>query len=97
VERHYTDQIGNFNGSYETGGHSYYESLILTNIGAKYRFNNKVELTAGINDLFNKGPDQKWIIDNGINHYSQLHEYYIENVMYPQQGRTYYMTVKYSF
>ena len=97
VERHYTDQIGNFNGSNQMGTHSYYESLILTNIGAKYRFNNKVELTAGINDLFNKGPDQKWIMDRGINHYSHLHDYDIENVMYPQQGRTYYMTVKYSF
>ena len=65
MERHYTDQIGNFNGSNQMGTHSYYESLILTNIGAKYRFNNKVELTAGINDLFNKGRIKNglWIVE----------------------------------
>ncbi|WP_371373859.1 hypothetical protein [Sporomusa aerivorans] len=68
-----------------------YDSLSLTNIGLKYDFNSTIKLTAGVNDLFNKGPEQLWRRTG----YGPLDS--IGNIAYPQQDRTYYATVQYFF
>lgn len=86
-EYHYLGEVGQWAG---VGGRYAYDSLGITNIGLKYAFDSKVKLTAGVNDLFDKGPDQMW-----QQHYSN--SYSTGNVPYPQQGRTYYMTVQYFF
>lgn len=86
-EYHYLGKVGVHFGEVS----ALYDSLGLTNIGLKYDLNSTAKLTAGVNDLFDKGPNQLWrrtgsgILDD------------IGNVSYPQQGRTYYMTVQYFF
>lgn len=91
AEYHYLDQVGFWYSLSKTLN----ESLGLTNIGAKYHFDQKWELTAGINDLFNKGPDQHYIYDSSTGVASVRHG--VGSIYYPLQGRTYYMTMKYSF
>ncbi|SDE28862.1 TonB-dependent receptor domain-containing protein [Sporomusa acidovorans] len=86
-EYHYLGKTGVHFG--ETS--ALYDSLGLTNIGMKYDLNSTTKLTAGVNDLFNKGPEQLWRRTGA----GPLDE--IGNVSYPQQGRTYYMTVQYFF
>ncbi|WP_434133397.1 TonB-dependent receptor [Sporomusa sphaeroides] len=71
-------------------GVSIYEPLGLFNAGVKYTANNKLKLSFGINDLFNKGPEQTYTTYSSSNP-----ETY--NVTFPLQGRTYYMTAQYLF
>ena len=86
-EYHYLGKIGVYSGEVS----SLYDSLGITNIGLKYNINSKVKLTAGVNDLFDKAPNQIWHrVGSDI-------ESTMGNVSYPQQGRTYYMTVQYFF
>lgn len=85
-EYHYLGKVGQYTG---VGGRYFYDALGLTNVGLKYDFNDKVKLTAGVNDLFNKGPNQLWRQTSGNST--------VGNVPYPQQGRTYYATVQYFF
>lgn len=86
-EYNWTDELSWFNNA---GKASYYEPMGLFNIGMKYNFDKQFKLHAGVNDVANKGPEQLMrylqsdLVDKG-------------NVSYPQQGRTYYMTVEYSF
>jgi outer membrane receptor for ferrienterochelin and colicin len=86
-EYHYLGKTGVYFGE----SSALYDSLGLTNIGLKYDFNSTVKLTAGVNDLFNKGPNQLWRRTG----HDSLDD--IGNVSYPQQGRTYYATVQYFF
>ncbi|GBG58132.1 BrkA autotransporter [Sporomusaceae bacterium FL31] len=88
-EYHYLDRVGVVRLSSNKG--TLFESLGITNVGLKYDINKQVKLTAGVNDLFNKGPNQPMVsIQNGV-------EKVGGNVYYPQQGRTYYMTAQYFF
>ncbi|WP_165874434.1 TonB-dependent receptor domain-containing protein [Pectinatus cerevisiiphilus] len=71
-------------------------SLTTVNVGAKYKFNNNWALSAGVNDLFNRGPS----VTNTF--YYRLFDYspteartYTPN--YPLPGRMYYMTLEYKF
>lgn len=101
AEYHYLGKVGTAITSASTGNDPYHaekknESLGLTNIGLKYAFNKQLKLTAGVNDLFNKGPDQRW------NYIEQRFTDGVVwtgsgNVQHPQQGRTYYMTMQYFF
>ncbi|CQR74427.1 Serine protease EspC precursor [Sporomusa ovata DSM 2662] len=86
-EYHYLGKVGQYTG---VGGRYFYDTLGLTNVGLKYGFNDKVKLTAGVNDLFNEGPNQLWRQNSGPSKT-------IGNVVYPQQGRTYYLTMQYFF
>ncbi|MEN6413568.1 MAG: TonB-dependent receptor [Veillonellales bacterium] len=83
-EYNWTDELSWYNGS---GSRYYYEAMGLFNIGMKYSFNKQYKLIAGVNDIANKGPKQCVV-------YSDSNR---KNVAYPQQGRTYYMTVEYTF
>ncbi|MEL7633604.1 MULTISPECIES: TonB-dependent receptor domain-containing protein [Sporomusa] len=87
-EYHYLDRVGVVRLS---GTGTMFESLGITNVGLKYDINKQIKLTAGVNDLFNKGPNQPMVsIRDGV-------EKVGGNVYYPQQGRTYYMTAQYFF
>lgn len=66
-----------------------YEPLSLFNAGVKYTASDKLKLSFGINDLFNKGPKQTYTVHTD--------KPYIYNVTFPLQGRTYYMTVQHLF
>lgn len=86
-EYNWTDELSWFNNA---GKASYYEPMGIFNIGMKYSFDKQFKLSAGINDVANKGPEQ-------LMRYLQSDLYDKGNVAYPQQGRTYYMTVEYTF
>ena len=87
-EYNWTDDLSWYNGS---GERAYYEAQGLFNIGMKYSFDKQFKLIAGINDIANKGPEQQYLYENLSGSGT------IGNVAYPQQGRTYYMTMEYSF
>jgi len=83
----WTDDINWYNA---LGDRSYYEAMGLFNVGMKYNFNSKFKMNLGVNDIANKGPKQ---MARGLQH-SVIDT---RNVAYPQQGRTYYMTLEYGF
>ncbi len=87
-EYNWTDDLSWYNGS---GERAYYEALGLFNIGMKYSFDKQFKLIAGINDIANKGPEQQYLYESHSGNGT------LGNVAYPQQGRTYYMTMEYSF
>ncbi|QDR81389.1 TonB-dependent receptor domain-containing protein [Sporomusa termitida] len=62
------------------------DGLSTFNIGAKYKFDNNWKLAAGINDIFDKGPEVTKTYGKAI---------YTNN--YPLAGRIYYATLEYSF
>lgn len=66
----------------------------LFNFGMKCSFDKSLKLIAGVNDLFNEGPKQ--LIRSQYTDAIGTHKSF-GNAAYPQQGRTYYMTVEYSF
>ncbi|MBQ9763805.1 MAG: TonB-dependent receptor plug domain-containing protein [Phascolarctobacterium sp.] len=67
------------------------DELLVFNTGIKFKTRNNWQFTIGCNDVFNQGPKQSVVIKS--------YEAGIINVNpeYPQQGRTYYITAKYSF
>lgn len=87
-EYNWTDDLSWYNGS---GERAYYEALGLFNIGMKYSFDKQFKLIAGINDIANKGPEQQYLYESHSGNGT------LGNVAYPQQGRTYYMTMECSF
>ncbi|TCL39263.1 outer membrane autotransporter protein [Anaerospora hongkongensis] len=95
-EYNWTDKLYQYNN---TGKGAYYDALGLFNIGMKYSFNKQFKLIAGINDVANKGPDQmlQYPYTEGPNDPYPTIDKTKNNVAYPQQGRTYYMTVEYTF
>jgi len=84
-EYHYTSDNNIYDGS---GQRHYYSELGMFNVGMKYRFNPKFNMSLGINDLTNEGPKQLY-------HRVGVKDEY--NAPYPQQGRTYYFTLERSF
>lgn len=84
AEYHYLDKVANW-GTSESGSTTY-DALGITNVGVKYDLNRQVKLTAGVNDLLNKGPNQVYHLNSEVG-----------NVQYPQQGRTYYLTAQYFY
>ncbi|WP_371366934.1 Vitamin B12 transporter BtuB [Sporomusa rhizae] len=92
AEYHYLDNVG----VYYKNSRTLNDSLGLTNIGLKYGFDDRVKLTAGINDLFNKGADQLSTYCYETASAAET-RYGVSNISYPLQGRTYYMTLQYFF
>ncbi|SFM00698.1 TonB-dependent receptor domain-containing protein [Pelosinus propionicus] len=99
-EYHYLGKVGIMLSGQTTDNIAYqnnalYDALGITNVGLKYDFDKQVKLTAGVNDLLNKGPNQLYhqnaYAADGSSSTSS------DNVAYPQQGRTYYLTVQYFF
>ena len=81
AELHYTDKVFIGSSTWQT-------ALTTVGLGGKYNFKNGLKLVAGVNDLFNKGPE--------------MEEYTVRpdweasprNPDYPVQGRTYYATLQ---
>jgi outer membrane receptor for ferrienterochelin and colicin len=66
------------------------ESLHLVNMGFRIEFLKDLKLTAGVNDIFNKGPTQKW--------YGPFHPYSNgQTLPFPKQGRVFYGSLSYHF
>ena len=86
AEYHYLDRVANW-GPGEDGSITY-DALGITNVGLKYNLSSRIKLTGGVNDLFNKGPHQRY-------HYISDNYPMIGNIQYPQQGRTYYLSAQY--
>lgn len=98
AEYNWTDKLPWFNNS---GEDAYYTAMGLFNVGMKYSFNKQFKITAGVNDIGNKGPKQMLYSrvesgSDGIDINTGLPSN-IRNVAYPQQGRTYYATLEYTF
>jgi outer membrane receptor protein involved in Fe transport len=66
----------------------YSEKLAIANLGLKVDLWDGLQLTAGVNDVFNRGPEQ--ILYNDRNHYRRT-------VDFPLQGRVYYATLRCAF
>lgn len=89
AEYHHTGKtaLQVFQGKGDNVYKPWYDALNIFNVGFKYN-PGSWKFTFGVNDLFNKGPDQMLR--------SNMYPYPI-NVFYPQQGRTFYFTTQYSF
>lgn len=61
-------------------------ALTTVGLGVKYKVDKDFQLTAGVNDLFNKGPESLC----KTKEYDGL-------IQYPIQGRTYYATLQYRY
>ena len=61
-------------------------ALTTVGLGVKYKVDKDFQLTAGVNDLFNKGPESLCKTKN----FDGL-------LQYPIQGRTYYATLQYKY
>ena len=88
AEYHYTDkQFAGLNTEEEYD--SYLDAVSTINLGGKYSFGNGWKLSAGVNDVFNKGYDARQINYGNTT--------YPGTRAYPLAGRMYYATVEYSF
>ncbi|SDF31789.1 Vitamin B12 transporter BtuB [Sporomusa acidovorans DSM 3132] len=86
AEYHYTGKQftgTNTDKDYDT----YLDALATVNLGAKYSFGNGWKLTAGVDDIFNKGYEARQL-NNGA---------YSSTRAYPLPGRMYYATMEYKF
>jgi outer membrane cobalamin receptor len=107
AEYKYLDKIPfNVYSEYNVAGESrivYEDELALTNMGLKWQATDGLDLTLGVNDVFNKGPEQGYVAYIGGRQMSVTDRPanggvgWPNLVDYPQQGRTWYATVKYSF
>ncbi|MCJ2189214.1 TonB-dependent receptor domain-containing protein [Novosphingobium beihaiensis] len=89
------------------GGFAYDLPLTTIDLGAHYKLPHGLALSAGVNDVFNAGPRQKAYNPNYYNQFnynSSETDYQsvtvptlYSNVGYPQQGRTFYLTIAKSF
>ncbi|WP_196591414.1 TonB-dependent receptor domain-containing protein, partial [Pectinatus frisingensis] len=95
-EYNWTDKLPWYCGGDGGGEMRYYQPLGLFNIGMKYNFDKQLRLIAGVNDIGNKGPKQMMQLNRG-NQNNQGNPVTDNTVPYPQQGRTFYMTLEYSF
>lgn len=79
-EYHWVDDIPD--------GVTYVEAVGTTNLGLKYNIRQDMKLIAGVNDVFNRYPEQA---RRRIDSPEKLTNWY------PMAGRTYYATLQYSF
>ncbi|WP_371369729.1 TonB-dependent receptor [Sporomusa rhizae] len=69
-------------------------SLTTVGLGAKYKIDKDCQIIAGVNDLFDKGPEMTF---NSGNNYSGSWQAQNMLLEYPLQGRTYYVTLQYKY
>lgn len=67
-------------------------SLTTVGLGAKYKIGKDLQIVAGVNDLFDKGPEMTFT--STTNTPGETQNKLIE---YPLQGRTYYVTLQYKY
>ena len=66
-------------------------SLTTIGLGAKYKIDKDIQIIAGVNDLFDKGPESRFTSHS----YDRTHQN--KPIEYPIQGRTYYVTMQYKY
>lgn len=66
-------------------------SLTTVGLGAKYKIDKDCQIIAGVNDLFDKGPEMTF---TGLTYDASTQHRLID---YPLQGRTYYVTLQYKY
>lgn len=66
-------------------------SLTTIGLGAKYKIDKDIQIIAGVNDLFDKGPESRFTSIS----YDRTHQN--KPIEYPLQGRTYYVTMQYKY
>lgn len=81
----YTYTGKQFLGADDSKG-AYMEALSTVDLGLKYAFDKNWKLSAGVNDLFNKGYELRQFIGSNES-----------TLAYPLAGRTYYATMEYKF
>lgn len=92
TEAHYSDMY--YTSHDKTEGASSgrpVDDLLVFNTGVKIKTRNNWQFTVGCNDVFNQGPKQKILIK------TDKYGVIAVNPEYTKQGRTYYITAKYSF
>ncbi|WP_288186188.1 TonB-dependent receptor [uncultured Sporomusa sp.] len=67
-------------------------SLTTVGLGAKYKIDKDFQIVAGVNDLFDKGPEMEFTSTGYIPGEKQN-----KPIEYPLQGRTYYVTLQYRY
>ncbi len=67
-------------------------SLTTVGLGAKYKIDKDLQIIAGVNDLFNKGPEMTFTSTTYTPGETQN-----KLIEYPLQGRTYYVTLQYKY
>jgi outer membrane receptor protein involved in Fe transport len=93
AEHHYTGKVPI--GFHSDGGQIWEEKLETINLGFRAEIMEGLQLTAGINDVFNKAPEQghyymdqpSWPVPDGAT----------STLYFPKMGREYYATVQYVF
>lgn len=94
IEYKYTDKqfLGDYDGTNESTS-QYLTDFSSVDLGLKYKFDSAWRLSAGVNDIFNKGYD----VFQYNNYVGSIGLDSVETAAYPLTGRTYYMTMEYSF
>jgi vitamin B12 transporter len=87
-ELQYTGEM--YTDSWYHKGNSY-EAMTVVGFGAKVQLPYGLQVVVGVNDFFNKGPEQRIIIRD------ELFVVPDRNVRYPSQGRTIYATATYNY
>ncbi|MDR2007227.1 MAG: TonB-dependent receptor, partial [Acidaminococcales bacterium] len=88
AEYYYVDEQDVY---YQNGNYRHYlDSVGTVNLGLKYSFGKGFKLSLGVNDVFDKGPEQRFRISGSVapDGFSAL---------YPLPGRMYYATMEYKF
>ncbi len=77
--------------------------LTTVGLGVKHKFTNDLQVTVGVNDLFNKGPELR-LVRTGMDYNGNPRSdnspssiNYPLNTDHPTQGRTYYVTMQYKY
>jgi outer membrane receptor protein involved in Fe transport len=94
AEHHYTSEVPieytAMSAMAQGGGLIYEESLHLVNLGLRAELTDGLLLTAGVNDVFNKAPEQGYY-DTSMPHWGT------SNLYFPKMGRSYYTTLQWTF
>lgn len=67
-------------------------ALATVGLGAKYKIDKDLQIVAGVNDLFDKGPEMTFTSETNTPGETQN-----KLIEYPLQGRTYYVTLQYKY
>jgi outer membrane receptor protein involved in Fe transport len=95
AENHFTGKMNEDRGLITWNGRSQRTALSVTNLGARYVSPWGFTLTAGVNDVFDQRPNQRF---SGTRHLGGNNFEQIEfGLPYPLPGRSWYSTLEYNF
>lgn len=99
AEYNYIDkQFVNYSGDNDISTANYLQQLSTLDLGLKYKFDKNWRLTAGVNDIFDAGHDQRLMNYGTVGSSGSTgYTHKCSTPTYPAAGRMYYTTVEYSF